>query len=1175
MSAPREMEARAAASQRRASDPGVSAWVSANAGSGKTHLLVDRVIRLLLNGTPPERLLCLTFTRAAATEMASRLFDRIGEWVRLDDERLTYAVEKVCGTGFRTDLNAARRLFARALETPGGLKVQTIHAFCESLLHRFPLEAGIPAGFEVIDERDQREMLIAARSATLAAAATASDGSPAARALALAIARIQPEGFDKIIDEVVARRSRLKEMLMVTAGVEGIVRRLRTRLGLEPGDSVESLMEATVGANLPRKALKRLVEVLRQGSSRDQEHARRIEEALAKADREDCFAAYCRVFLTTAQVLRKKSGLMTAAIADAHPQERALFESEYDRFATLYERCKAAMVAEGTEALLTLAEAVLNRYEAEKRRLGRLDFDDLIERTLSLFSRAEAAWVLYKLDGGLDHVLVDEAQDTSPEQWRVIQYITEEFFAGEGARDTVRSIFAVGDEKQSIFSFQGADPAEFERMRRHFQARVREAEASFETVPLTVSFRSTREILRAVDLVFADERARKGLGEGDVPPHEPVRRGEPGLVEIWPPIVPEPSDEPDPWTAPLDWENQASPRQRLAEKIAATIRGWLDSGETLKASGRPIRPGDILVLVRRRDAFVEALMLSLKRRGIPVAGVDRLTLSQHIAVMDLMALGQSAVLPEDDLTLACLLKSPLVEKADGTPYDDDDLFSLAHGRPGTLWRSLRERAAADPVFAPAYEMLRRCRSRADWMPPFDFYARLLGPDGARRRFVARLGHEANDPIDEFLGLALDYERRHVPSLHGFLDWLVSAETEVKRDMEHGKDEVRIMTVHGAKGLEADVVFLPDTCTVPDQRHDPKLLFADDEEHGILPLWPISTKLDGELAAIAREKTREANREEHNRLLYVGLTRARDRLYVCGYETKQGRGEGCWHDLVLEALKPEAREIRDDDGNVLCWRLEGTPGPDAEPEPMAPAAPSAAAPHPPAPEPWMNRPPPVEAADRLLAPSHLELAAAADGSVAVTATAQPAGSPLGTSGSERFRRGRIVHTLLQMLPEVPREARRERARRYLEAPGHRLDNAARDDILDSVFAVLDHPEFAPLFAAGSRAEVAVTGRVPLAGAGADEIAIAGQIDRLAVTDDEVMIVDYKSNRPPPATIEDVAPLYIRQLAAYRLALARVFPTRTVRAALLWTEVPRLMELPAAVLDRAFEPGQTGR
>src|SRR5690606_9657621 len=257
-----------------------------------------------------------------------------------------------------------------------------------------------------------------------------------------------------------------------------------------------------------------------------------------------------------------------------------------------------------------------------------------------------------------------------------------------------------------------------------------------------------------------------------------------------------------------------------------------------------------------------------------------------------------------------LLKSPLVEKADGTPYDDDDLFSLAHGRPGTLWRSLRERAAADPVFAPAYEMLRRCRSRADWMPPVDFYARLRGPDGARRRFVARLGHEANDPTDEVLGPGLDYERRHVPSLHGFLDWLVSAETEVKRDMEHGKDEVRIMTVHGAKGLEADVVFLPDTCTVPDQRHDPKLLFADDEEHGILPLWPISTKLDGELAAIAREQTRAANREEHNRLLYVGLTRARDRLYVCGYETKQGRGEGCWHDLVLEALKPEAREIRD-------------------------------------------------------------------------------------------------------------------------------------------------------------------------------------------------------------------------------------------------------------------------
>ncbi|MGI9412692.1 MAG: 3'-5' exonuclease, partial [Hyphomicrobiales bacterium] len=688
------------------------------------------------------------------------------------------------------------------------------------------------------------------------------------------------------------------------------------------------------------------------------------------------------------------------------------------------------------------------------------------------------------------------------------------------------------------------------------------ARARFETVPLNVSFRSTPLILHAVDRVFETDQARKGVTRsGDVPPHEAKRAGQPGLVEIWPTVRPDETDEPDPWDAPLDWEGPTSPRVRLAERIAAQIDGWLQNEELLASKGRPIEPGDILILVRRRDTFVDAVVRALKRRQIPVAGADRLVLTDHIAVRDLLALARFVLLAEDDLTLATVLKSPLLARPDACAFDDRDLFDLAHDRPGALWTVLADRARSDAAMAHAHVQLKAWRGRADWQQPYEFFSQVLGPDGARRRFVERLGTEANDPIDEFLGLALQYERQHVPSLQGFLHWMTAADTAIKRDMEHGLNEVRVMTVHGAKGLEANIVFLPDTCTVPDRRHDPKImLLPDSAGPRPLPVWPIARAYETTPVAEARAVYQIERLEEYNRLLYVAMTRACDRLYVGGYETRNRRAAGCWYDMVRDALKPEAQEIADARGDVLCWRLEDTGAGDLEEDRTAHDDRFA----PEQPPPWARTdPPPEPEVLRPLAPSRLEQVT--DGS-SQDAGEQTVLSPLRDTDQDRFKRGRIIHALLQILPGIEMSERTVRARRYVEQAGFALSGEVQDEILGAVFGVLDDSRFSSLFGPASRAEVPVIARLAVAGR---ELVISGQVDRLVVMADEVLIVDHKTNRPAPAKVEEVAPGYVRQLAAYRMALAALYPDRTIRGLLLWTDGPMVMEIPQAALDRALD------
>ncbi|MBF0252091.1 MAG: double-strand break repair helicase AddA, partial [Alphaproteobacteria bacterium] len=1042
------------AGQYGAAQPGRSVWVSANAGTGKTRVLVDRIARLLLDGARPEKILCLTFTKTAAAEMAERINHQLGTWAVMDDAQLVADLQALTGQAKPDDetLKTARRLFARVLDVPGGLKIRTIHAFCESLIARFPVEAGIAPHFSVIDERTTAELLMEARERVLARAAGDPDG-PLARAVDALAELVNEDDFAGLMQELAGRRAHLADVLDAYGKQGGTAAALTRLVGLGQGeDSLEAILAAADEA-LDENVLLGAADVLDQGAKSSQTLAASLRAYVKSHNRAATFAdAYAPLFVTTAGEPRKK--LVTRGAEAA--EETVL--AEQSRVLMVLDKLKARALADATGHLLAVGRAMLDGYEHLKRVRAHLDYDDLIDTARALLStQGGVSWVHYKLDGGIDHILVDESQDTSPAQWDVVRALAADFFAGLGVHeeqdDHPRTVFAVGDEKQSIYSFQGADPHEFGRMKAFFQDRVTAAGGTFSPMQLITSFRTTFAVLKVVDRVFERPETADGLSfTGERILHESFRRGEAGLVEVWPTATTLDAPPADPWDAPLDHVGLSSPETRTAERIADTVRGWLDGGEILTSQGRPIRPGDVLILVRKRGRFAAEMVRQLKARAIPVAGADRMVLTDQLAVMDLLAAGKFALLPEDDLTLAEVLKSPLVG------FDDDRLFALAHGRKTSLWAALSARRGECDAFAHAFAALSALLARADKTPPYEFYAGLLR-DGGRKALVARLGVDAQDPIDEFLSLALDFERTHTPSLQGFLHWIAAGGTQIKRDMEMQGDEVRVMTVHGAKGLEAGVVFLADTCTTPEGKAESKMQWTGLGGDAPAVLWAPHKEVRSAAFTDLADAQKLEREREYRRLLYVAMTRARDRLYVTGFEGKRGRADGCWYDLIRPAVAHLGSEFTTPDGET-AWRYETRQSAAVEPSKAGETATAAA----PLPD-WADRPAPREKTPpNPLIPSRPE------------PEAPPALGPFDAAGADRFKRGLVVHKLLETLPNLAPSRRAEAARRWLAQPAHDLAPVVQDEILAETLAVLDHPDFAPLFGPGSLTEVSLSGVV---------------------------------------------------------------------------------------------------
>ena len=1154
VTAPRPIPDAVRATQARASDPASSAFVSANAGSGKTHVLVQRVIRLLLDDVTPEKILCITFTKAAAANMAERVFSTLGHWVTLDDIALDAAIRDAGIARPDADLRMrARELFACALETPGGLKVQTIHALCTRLLQQFPFEANVPARFAVLDDRDQNEMMERANLAVLLEASRDPE-SATGRALDIAMASAADVTFKDVVREACLSRDRFMAWTDSAGSADAAAAQMAAALGVDAFERIEDVEREIVdGPHLPRSRWTEVAAILDTGNKSDQDHAIRLRDALVftgsvQADE------YLGVFLTDERAPRKS--VLTKKFCDSNSAVARLFDLEGQRIGPLIERRRAVTTRDRTQALLAIATAAAANYRREKQERGLLDYDDLIDKTLEMLNRVSSGWVHYKLDRGVDHVLIDEAQDTSPRQWDIVAHIISEFTSGEGARDgVIRTIFAVGDEKQSIFSFQGAAPREFDSRRRGLERKFIDAGLKFDPVSFTYSFRSGAAILQSVDHVFRDETIYRSIhsAENLYPIHNSLADAGPSVIELWELQLPDARQDIEGWRAPFDGLSQTSPEVRLAKRIQAEIKRLVESGTMTGHTGkrRPLRYGDMLVLVRRRGNAFDAVIQALKHANIPVAGADRLKLTEHIAIIDLMNLADALLLPQDDLALAVALKSPLFG------LSDDDLFKLAWQRKGSLRQALDRHAVTDGKFREAVKRLDICERRCKTETPFAFYAWLLGGDGGRKRILRRLGHEANDALDEFLELALGYERKAPASLQGFMAWLRTADLEVKRDMEISRDEVRVMTVHGAKGLEAPVVFLVDTTSSPSDTQRLKLIHlprGNAAPHAPdVVVWAGKKADDPAAVAAARAAMLGDTEDEYRRLLYVAMTRAADRLIVggCMPGNMNTVRKFSWYDLIVKGLGNsglQLQEIETPDGAIKRY---------SRPEDVTAGTTAAAAPATIAPTAlpaWLRTSAPAEfPADDLLRPSD---------------AAEEENHRVRTGESIQLRaralqRGTLVHRLLQSLPDVATERRRDAALKYLARNADGWTDGDRAALAEATLALIADSRFAAVFAAGSRAEVSIAAR--LERAGRPPALVSGQIDRLVVSPDEVLIVDFKTNHAPPKLAAEAPPTYLRQLALYRAVLQKLYPQLPVRAALLWTERPELMEISALALD----------
>ncbi len=1097
--------------QVEAADPNTSTWLSANAGSGKTRVLTDRVARLLLEDVSPQNILCLTYTKAAAAEMQNRLFQRLGAWAMMSDDALRTALQGL-GVDRRIDaarLGQARTLFARAIETPGGLKIQTIHSFCAGVLRRFPLEAQVSPQFREMEDR-AAELL---RAEVVDAMVT----GPDAQVVHSMLAHFTGDDLAKFTAEVARNEDYFKSPLDHTA--------LRQTLDLPAGLSLQRLVDDLFDPEL----LSRFAVACAAGSSNDVKVADALGSILVGQPTPDrILTCLENVFLTgsgaNAPFTAKTGSLPTKSTRSANPDLMAEIEPLMGQIEHMRPLHLGLLAYERTVALYDFAQVFIPAYEERKLAMGALDFDDLIRKTKALLTdRNVAQWVLFRLDGGIDHILVDEAQDTSPTQWAVIECLTQEFATGEGARsDRARTVFVVGDKKQSIYSFQGADPAAFDRMQKHFRDAHAAIDKPFEVTSLDHSFRSSEAILSVVDATFSGPR---GAGMDDRLSHIAFKENMPGRVDLWPVVEKASVEDTRDWYRPVD-EPSATDHtilmaQRVAEKIAFMIQNETipeEVGHSGKFIRRPITEGDFLILVQRRSDLFAEIIRACKVANLKIAGADRLRVGAELAVKDLAALLSFLALPEDSLSLAAALRSPLFG------WTEQQLFSLAHYRADKshLWEALRGSKETATL-----GVLDDLRGNADFLRPYDLIERILTRHDGRRKLLARLGPEAEDGIDALLSQALAYESTGVPSLTGFLTWMQTDDLEVKRQMEAQGDRIRVMTVHGAKGLEAPIVILPDAAKRNIQVNQEML------PAGNHLIWKTPAPSSPPAVTDLREDVIARQAQERLRLLYVAMTRA-EKWLIVGAAGDVGEGDASWYNIVQDGMDQRgAFDAMLGDMPIrrvaaLDWDAPDLvkPHPRKETAPTPPAFGELPLPH----------------VTKTISPSELPGAKTMPGDAAVDDT------------EDAMERGTLIHRLLEHLP-LAEPADRMALGQTLAGPG----NA---DLVKDLTSLIAQPDLEWLWVPDALTEVGIT--ADLSGFGR----VHGAIDRLIITSQKITIIDYKSNQIVPATPAETPLGLQRQLAVYQLALRQIYPDTVIEAAILWTHSGTLTYLPDELLHEAL-------
>ena len=1106
--------------QITASDARFSSWLTANAGSGKTKVLIDRVARLLLDGVQPEQILCLTYTKSAAAEMKNRLFDRLGKWAMLADQELNFSLREM---GIQTqlgieELKKARTLFARAIEAPGGLKIQTIHAFCSSLLRKFPLEAGISPQFGELTERGQRDLYLKVLEILSTDEATEESF----------------EHFSKI-----ANVSNWEETVSKIVSKRNIFSKSKSRSEIYEAFSVSS--EVSIEDDISSHFQNGTMSFLKKISDCLQKSTSTIDQKISKE-----LSKISSIDLTSLQLLEKiflygktAKAPFTAKLGKFSTKEMrngflADYTDEIDdfmvRLETFRNRRLSYLAAETSFSIHKFASAFLKVYTEQKNFKGLLDFDDLINITVNLLTTSAVAdWVLYRLDGGIDHILVDEAQDTSPSQWNVIETLAQELTSGKGIKENrSRTVFVVGDQKQSIYSFQGADPGQFDRVRDSFSAKLEGAEKTLQVASLDYSFRSSQTILTLVDKIYEDARG-EGFGWGRK--HLAFKSELPGRIDLWPIIPKKVNPNLSKWEEPIELISDADHFVSLARLIAQEIKRMIDQDVQVpeqktinqQPTFRSVRAGDFLILVQRRSEIFHEIIRACKDANLPIAGADRLRLAGELAIKDICNFLSFIDNADDDFSLAAILKSPLFG------WNEKRLFELAHSREEmTLWQALRN----DPTkFAKELEVFEDLRSVADFVRPYELIERILILHNGRSLLIGRLGKEAEEGIDTLLTQAMDYESSEIPSLTGFLAWISDENIEVKRQFDSSVNQIRVMTVHGAKGLEAPIVILPETHDFKNEISD-EILFTDD-----LAFKKFSSTERSNKTTEVYNSQKQKNSAERDRLLYVALTRSEVWLIVAAAGNVSDDGKSWYKEVEKGLINLDAKSENFSHGHGLRYQRGE----------------------------WLVG---KCSAKHLKKDAKIKLPQIFKENLGTPVKFEKFINPSNLMGSKSIQRidkvtesdgaklfGTIVHLLLEKLPKSNSNDWQNIVPNLLKWAEINVSEETQIRAYKQAENILKKPSFEFIFAPDTLAEVQFSTILESVGG----IPIVGVIDRLVLSQDSALIIDFKTNQEVPSSIDEVPLGILKQMGAYAASMQKVFPKKNIELGIIWTHSAELMKI----------------
>lgn len=1086
--------------QQLASNPQNSAWVFASAGSGKTKVLTDRVLRLLLDGVKPDKILCLTFTKVAATEMQNRINQRLADFVLFDEEKLQSELFNLSGISPDSRLiKKARTVFAEILDCENKIKIQTIHSFCQGILRIFPFEAKINPNFELLEESQEKLLLQKAQKEVLRQATT----NPQLRNLVIKInSQLHEESFLELILELLSKKEKLTELKEKFLSIDNIIAEIFAKFGAKINHDDSAIFNDFL-ATINKTDLLKLCAALDESALvTNKKIADKIRSFLLTPQLKN-FTNLRSAFFTEKDEIRKINGKILE-----DPYFFKVFDVHVFLIKNFIEALNAYKNCDNTALLLRFTDQILENYTQLKKQNAVLDYDDLINETSKLLSNPNFAdWVKMKMDGLFDHILVDESQDTNHQQWNIVKSLTDDFFSGIGASNKDRTIFIVGDEKQSIYSFQGAEANISEEIFSYFSEKLRDHPTQFHKIDLSNSFRSLPIILDAVDTVFSGENEKSAITRvSDFKGHKAIRLGT-GYVEIWPQIRSKKREKivEKNYDWQLDFNEQESHTENdfLAEIIAQKIKNWVENRRVLNGRQKPLEYSDFMILLRRRtDGFDKKLGNVFHKYRIPFGSSGKIKFSENLLIQDLIAASIFATSPHDDLNLAALLKSPLFS------VSEEELLEICNFKnqyQTTIYKALQRIEKFNLIFFTLAELVKKSQE----VNCFEFFYFLLSEQN-RQKILTHFGSQAAEILDKFLLKTFDFCHNISPHLQKFLDFICKLDPEISLPIEKA-NQVIITTIHSAKGLQAPIVIIPDCCFDTNKLRSTKekISWIDN-----LPIWCAAKADETALIKIARHEKKNNAKAENLRLLYVALTRAEDELYIAG--SGNSSDSECWYDLVKNRLREKSKSEKFLNSATEKFGAEK-----------------------------------FEIVDETLQIGVQELNY--DNAVVTKNSAKPqkitknivpeiyknvTSQPAPILQNQGLNKGKVIHKILEIFGKnysADKNWLAELAEKIL-AKEENLTIEEKNDIRDKSLLFLNSEQFDKIFSGKIKCEVEISGNHQIK-----------RIDLLIEKENEVLIIDYKSDETLPKA---APPQYLSQLQNYRNLVGKIYPHKKISSAILW-------------------------